>query len=220
MSYVRDDGPIGELYDHAMSKGFSTDLFLCSENQDRYISTLTDAYRDYPLFTEIFEGKFDEKTFTRMMSVDIKSRLGIMAGLASSADYESVMLLEPPKARKTRMRDYFRVADAGAYTLLLKPEMYRLEDFEKFALDRRREYLDDKTWYIYIFATGKNYQGRGYGRKLMDCVLTFADENGSRICLETNSKDNVGLYRHFGFNLADSSVYKDSLEHYVMLRSS
>ncbi len=46
-----------------------------------------------------------------MMSVDFKSRLNTLAGITTGADYESVVLLEAPKTKKTGMLEYVRAAD-------------------------------------------------------------------------------------------------------------
>lgn len=217
MNSANIDGHITDLYDYALKQGFTEDVFLCHDNQDRYIETATDGYRAYPLFRHVFAGGYDEKTLSRMMSVDFKSRLGTTAGIASSSAYESVMLIEPPNAKKTGMLQYVRVADPGAYTMLLYHCTYRQEDFEKFALEKRKSWLDDKTWYIYIFATRHSLQGMGYGKKLMELMISYADRRGYRLCLETNATGNVAMYGHFGFDTVDTSEYKDVLDHYVML---
>ncbi len=217
MPFANISEPVRKFYDHARQLGFPEELFLSADNLDRYIGTSIDAYRDYPLFLHVFRGRFDEKTFCRMMTIDFRSRLQTTAGIACSGSYESVMLLEPPGAKKVGMRDYVRVADAGAYTLLLKPVMYRLEGFERYARNKRAGLMDDKTWYIYIFATKKKFQRQGYGRKIMDVALSYADRNGCRICLETNLIDNIPMYEHFGFRRADSTYYQETLAHDVML---
>lgn len=218
MNTMSSDPAIRELYDFAARQGFSEKTFFEMENQESYIQTAIDAYGDYALFRHIFRGRYDKMTFSRMMAVDFKSRLSIMAGLSTGDAYESIMLLEPPGARGTGMPDYFRVADLPSYTLLLHPEMYRLNAFERFAREVRKPFLDGKTWYLYVFATQKRYQGMGYGKRLMELVLAFADLKGCKICLETNAPGNVSLYRHFGFTQVHYSRYQGKLDHYVMLK--
>lgn len=217
MSSGRDDPYIRSFYDHAVRKGFSSDCLFGEKNLERYIETSVDAYRDYALFDHVFKGKYDPELFSHMMNVDLRSRLGSLAGIASSERYESVMLAEPPKAEKTGMADYFGVARPEDFKLLLQPIIYRLESFEKYAREKREEFINDKTWYIYVFATKTEYQGKGYGKKLMELLLSFADENGFRICLETNEKDNLELYEHFGFKTVKRSMYQNTLEHYNMI---
>ena len=218
MNTLRSDPYIRELYDFAARRGFSESTFFGRENQESYIRTAVDAYRDYALFRHVFQGQNDEKLFSKMMAVDFASRMAVMAGLAASDAYESVMLLEPPGAKKTGMPDYFRAADLPSYTLLIHPEMYKLTAFEKYARKVREPFMDNKTWYLYIFATQKQYQNMGYGKKLMETVLSFADSKECRICLETNEPDNVELYRHFGFTQVHYARYQGKLGHYVMLR--
>lgn len=215
MNTARSENQIKEFYGFASEQGVSEYLFFRAGNYERYIETAVDGYNGYPLFLHVFGGKYDEKTLERMMSVDFMSRLDTMAGIASS-DHESVMMIEPPGTQKTGMMQYVRVADFGAYTLLFKPAMYRLEDFEKYALEKRKKFLDEKTWYIYLFATKKEFQGCGYGNKLMNTVLSFADDKGCNICLETNSEGNIAMYEHFGFVSEDMSEYKD-MKHCVMV---
>jgi ribosomal protein S18 acetylase RimI-like enzyme len=217
MNYLKDNPLIKALYDHAVKCGISEECLLNKENLDNYVNTALDAYKDYSLFQYIFKGVFDPSVFHRMVSVDLRSRLDIAAGLSCINDYESVMILEPPMSRKTRMIEYFNVARPEDYSLLFKPILYRLESFEKFALDKRKQYLDGKTWYLYIFATRSEYKGRGYGKKLMDVLISFVDENGYRICLETNDINNIGMYEHFGFRTVEQSLYQNTLEHYNML---
>ncbi len=206
---------IEDLYSFACSRGFSREVFFSGENLDRYIEAVTDAFMDYPLFLHVFGGTYDDKTFSRMLAVDFKCRLNTIAGIASPG-YESVMLIEPPGTAKTGMLQYVRSADTGSYGLLLKPAIYRLERFERYALKKRKGCLDDKTWYIYSFTTKREFQGKGYGKKLMELIVSYAEGKGLRICLETNSESNIGMYGHFGFESTDTSEYKGMI-HSVML---
>ena len=217
MTFTNENPSIRALYEHAFSKGLSPKCVFNEETQDRYIETAIDAYRDYALFRYLFNGKYDTDVFSHMMSVDFRSRIGFTAGIASSEAFESVMLIEPPKAEKPDMADYFKVAHPSDYSLLLRPIMYRMEGFEKYALEKREQFLDERTWYIYVFATKEEFKGRGFGRKLMDILLSFADDNKCRVCLETNDSGNVGMYEHFGFKTAAVSQYRGVLEHYNMI---
>ncbi|HAK57508.1 MAG TPA: hypothetical protein DCP06_00865 [Lachnospiraceae bacterium] len=206
-----------EFYDHAIRNGVDEDVIFSADNLMEYVDTALDAYREYPLFLHTFDGVYNEKVLSRMMKVDFRSRLKLMGGIASSKNYESILLFEPPNTPKTGMVEYVRVADVGDFSLLFRSAMYKQEKYEDYALEKRKEYLDDNTWYIYIFATRNEFQRQGHGKKLIKLLCSFADINGYRICLETNLKENVTMYENFGFKNMDSSIYKETLEHYVML---
>jgi len=128
-----------------------------------------------------------------------------------------MVLVEPPKTKRTRLMQYLRAADLPSYSLMLNPATYRQDAFEKYALKMRKPYLDEKTWYVYIFATKKVFQRMGYGKQLMNVLVSFANEKGYRLCLETNATENVTMYQRFGFKLMDTSNYKQRMAHYVML---
>lgn len=207
---------LSELREFCIKSGIDEEALLSPDNLDRYVETSIDAYRNYPMFMYVFNGNYDEQTLARMFRVDFKSRKQKMLGI-SDGDYESLILVEPPKAKRTGLLQYLNAADLPSYSLMLNPATYRQDSFEKYALKKRKPFLDEKTWYIYIFATKKAFQRMGYGKKLMKVLLSFADANGYRLCLETNATENVTMYNRFGFSLVDTSNYKQRMAHYVML---
>ncbi len=217
MHYGSIDSRIRELYDYAVQNGFTEDLFFQADNLGSYIRTAIDGYSEYPLFLYTLGGRYDAHTLARMMTVDFKCRLRTVAGIASSADYESVLMIEPPGMKRTGMLQYVRSADLPSWTLIFRPAIYRQMIFERYALDKRRAFLDEKTWYMYIFSTRKKNQNRGYGKKLMKLILSYADRKGYRVCLETNQAENIAMYEHFGFRTVNTSRYRNRLEHFVML---
>ncbi len=208
---------IEEFYEHALQEGILRDQLFSSENYKDYIATSVDGYRSYPLFVDMFKGNFNENVLSRMMNIDYKCRIGRVAGIASGENYESVMLLEPPCTEKTGMLHYLKIARPSDYTLLFRPALHRQQRYEEYALSKRLPYLDERTWYIYVFVTRREYQRHGYGKKLMHAACSFADKKGARVCLETNQTQNVAMYEQFGFKLMDTSVYKNRMDHFVMV---
>ena len=107
---------IKEFVDYCLQSGYSEGLFLNERNVDEYVETSVDAYNGYPLFLDVFNGGYDAKTYTRMLRVDFKSRLGKTLGIATD-NYESVLLLEPPEVPKTGMIQYLKAADMSSIPL-------------------------------------------------------------------------------------------------------
>ncbi len=122
---------IKEFVDYCLQSGYSEGLFLNERNVDEYVETSVDAYNGYPLFLDVFGG-YDAKTYTRMLRVDFKSRLGKTLGIATD-NYESVLLFEPPEVPKTGMIQYLKAADMSSIPLFFKPATVRLDSFEKYA---------------------------------------------------------------------------------------
>ncbi|MBR4144277.1 MAG: hypothetical protein IKU06_02325, partial [Lachnospiraceae bacterium] len=99
MSKGEIDRALGELREYCIKSGLSEEKLLSPDNLDRYVETSIDAYRNYPMFMYVFNGNYDEKTLARMFRVDFKSRKRKMLGI-SDGDYESLILIEPPKAKR------------------------------------------------------------------------------------------------------------------------
>ena len=74
-------------------------------------------------------------------------------------------------------------------------------------------------WYLMLLGVDPKYQGSGYGGRLLRGMLSQADEAGLSCYLETTTKENVAMYRHFGFEVIDEfTVPKTPVEIWIMLR--
>ena len=208
---------IKEFKEFCTKSGFDEDTFLSLRNLDRYIDTVVDGFEGYPVWVETFKGDYKPRILKRMLELDFKSRIHNLIGL-STDDYRSVILLEPPMTEKPGKLRYFLSADIHTFSVFLHPSTYRQDDFENYALRTRTPFIDEKTWYLYIFTTQKKYQRQGYGKKLIGSIISFAKEKGYSLCLETDLDENVPMYENFGFRVMDSSIYNNSLHHYVMVR--
>lgn len=208
---------INELYEYASLMDIPKEGFINAKNLNEYVATAVDAYKGYSVFQYMYDGKYDEVELAQMLTIDYKSWIDRIAGMSVSQNYESIVLLEPPNAKRVGMLDYIRTATLPEFKLLFRPSLHRLEKFSKFALKLRKQFLDERTWYFYIFATRHDAQGKKYGKRLMNVLLSFAEDRNYRICLETNSDSNLSMYEHFGFKKMVSSCFNDSIVHYVML---
>lgn len=72
---------------------------------------------------------------------------------------------------------------------------------------------------LYNLSIKKDAQGRGLASKLLRPMLQFCDDEKMVAYLETNKESNVGLYRHYGFNLMNEEcIPKTPVTHYAMVR--
>lgn len=57
--------------------------------------------------------------------------------------------------------------------------------------------------YVIALGTHPDYQGKGYGRALLEeiCALAAKDPNSQGVCLDTESKSNVSWYESLGFSV-------------------
>ena len=79
--------------------------------------------------------------------------------------------------------------------------IFKLLSYENFAMKLKKKYTGNNDWYLYNICVQKNAQGNKIASKLLFPLLDFCDNNSLPCYLETNSKNNVPLYEHFGFTL-------------------
>ena len=84
----------------------------------------------------------------------------------------------------------------------------------------KKEYTDNYDWYLFNLSIKKDAQGKGIASKLMRPMLQFCDDERMVAYLETNKEANVGLYRHYGFDLMkEEQIPKSNVMHYAMTRN-
>jgi GNAT superfamily N-acetyltransferase len=74
-------------------------------------------------------------------------------------------------------------------------------------------------WYLMLVGVDPEYQGNGYGGRLIKSMLCKAAEAGLPCYLETETESNVRLYQHFGFEVIDEFIVPGTpVKIWVMLR--
>jgi ribosomal protein S18 acetylase RimI-like enzyme len=87
-------------------------------------------------------------------------------------------------------------------------------------MNLKKEFTDNYDWYLYNLSIKKEAQGKGIASKLMRPMLQFCDDERMVAYLETNKEANVGLYKHYGFDLVkEEQIPKSTVMHYAMVRN-
>lgn len=81
--------------------------------------------------------------------------------------------------------------------------------------------FDREKAYLYGVSTSKRFQGKGYGKKLLDYVLKYLIKIGIKTVELTADEDNIiaqNLYSQFGFKIVEnlSNEYGDNVPRYLM----
>lgn len=81
--------------------------------------------------------------------------------------------------------------------------------------------FDRDKAYLYGVSTSKRFQGKGYGKKLLDYVLKYLIKIGIKTVELTADEDNIiaqNLYSQFGFKIVEnlSNEYGDNIPRYLM----
>merc|ERR1711862_933539 len=71
---------------------------------------------------------------------------------------------------------------------------------------KRKDIMKSYPKHIYLMQIGvrRQFQGKGIGKKLFKTLFAAADSLQVHVYLETESEENVSLYQHYGFNIAET----------------
>ncbi len=97
--------------------------------------------------------------------------------------------------------------------------MLRMMPLRVFDADRKRHMQDRPYIYVMIVGVAPEYQGQGFGGKLLRNIINESDNTGLPIYLETSTHGNVAIYNHLGFKILDEiNLPKLNLPQWEMLR--
>jgi GNAT superfamily N-acetyltransferase len=97
----------------------------------------------------------------------------------------------------------------------------RREAYFSYIIALRARLTPERYWFLQALGVDPAYQGQGFSSRLLKPMLTLVEKEGMPCFLETQAENNVKLYEHFGFKVADESVIPGvNLKHWVMVRGN
>ena len=97
----------------------------------------------------------------------------------------------------------------------------RVLHFEAEAKRVAKRHQTANDGYLMAFATRIDKLGQHYGKPLIEALLCDLDASGEGCYLETLKAENVDLYKHFSFQLKESTpIHSGNLTLYAMLRTA
>ena len=178
-----------------------------------------DAYRDYPLHNWFTKGKYDAKASKLIMQISLRTMTEDAVIYADSEEMNGFAAWLPFGFTGSKTLPFLF---NGGLKLILHSGfgiIGRLLTYETYAMNLKKEFTDNYDWYLYNLSIKKEAQGRGIASKLMRPMLNFCDDERMVAYLETNKESNVGLYKHYGFDLMkEELIPKTTVTHYAMVR--
>ncbi|MFX1493595.1 MAG: GNAT family N-acetyltransferase [Promethearchaeota archaeon] len=173
-----------------------SDLYkLNKKDIKKAVDVLVSAYTEDPVMQIVF--KEEDK---RRIQFEVVLKFCIKYGsvFATSNNFEGVMAILPYDKSDMSVP---RIILSGGFFLSLKLMKFRkmMEQNIK-AIEEVKKNLDIGP-YIYLFIVGvsQEFQGKGYGGKLLRAVVEKADKESKPMYLETQIEKNVSLYEKYGF---------------------
>ena len=186
---------------------------------DRLAEIAADAYLDYPLHNWFTGGKYDEVASRLIMQISLKTMTEDAVIYADSEEMNGFAVWLPFGFTGSKTLPFLM---NGGFKLILHSGpgiIKRLLTYETYAMNLKKEFTDNYDWYLYNLSIRKDAQGKGIASKLMRSMLQFCDDERMVAYLETNKESNVGLYRHYGFDLMKEELIPGTpVTHYSMVR--
>ena len=186
---------------------------------DRLAEVAADAYRDYPLHNWFTKGKYDAVASRLIMQISLKTMTEDAVIYADSEEINGFAVWLPFGFTGSKTVPFLV---NGGLKLILHSGLGiigRLLAYETYAMNLKKEFTDNYDWYLYNLSIKKDAQGKGIASKLMRPMMQFCDRERMVAYLETNKEANVGLYKHYGFDLMkEELIPKTPVTHYSMVR--
>ena len=185
----------------------------------RLAEVAADAYLDYPLHNWLSNGKYDAKASRLLMQASIKAMTEYAVIYADSEEINGYAAWIPFGYTGNKALPFLL---SGGMKLILHSGfgiINKLIAYDEYAMGLKKEFTNHYDWYLFNLSVKRDAQGNGIATRLMRPMLDFCDRERMLAYLETHRESNVGLYKHYGFDLvSDEPIPKTSVTHYSMLR--
>ncbi|MHA1821648.1 MAG: GNAT family N-acetyltransferase [Promethearchaeota archaeon] len=178
---------------------------------------LGEAFWDYPGFTISFKedmGNLKDKyknmesipirrkrKLSQLFEIILKYTQGYGRIVCTSPEIEGVIIFyEPPKHKY----NLFRMLISGALKIPFMLGLYftrmqnKISDFQEKIRGRIKE---QEHIYFSMIGVKPEYQGKKFGKRLINFLKEYSRSKGLPIYLETNKNQNVEIYKKLGFKL-------------------
>ena len=207
---------------HMINSSGEDTIRLGRSHSKRAAEVLVRAFWNHPPLQYYFPDEAErERIAPYFFSLSVLNVLRYGEVHATSPDLEGIALWLPS--------DSYPVT---VWRLLRSVPPSEILSFGRYGGSRMRElgqYIDEvhgrlapfKHWFLQAIGVDPQFQGQGHAGKLLRRMLTRIDEAGLPCYLETLEEQNVGLYEHFGFAVAEeSAIPGTSLTNWAMLREA
>ena len=183
---------------------------LTKEDIPRAVECLKDAFKDDPLWAEVFKNDPDkDNSLTGFYATPLL--YGIKYGKAYSAtpEIEGVAVWVPGKFATMTMWRMFRCGALLYGAKMGKETLQNLSIISKQLGPERKSLMKNKTYqYLMIIGVSGRAQGMGLASKLMDAMKEESEREGIHLYLETEKEENIAFYEKHGFKMLKKIVLK------------
>jgi ribosomal protein S18 acetylase RimI-like enzyme len=179
------------------------------------VNVLANAFSKDSMWKEIFNDEDKNRILTEVM---VRFCLKYGSVLATSDKVEGVMAITPHDTDMTT----WRIIRSGSFFLSLKisKEAKKMEILSNAVEEAKKSLNLDPYIHLLIMGVSQEFQGKGFGGKLLRALLEKAETEKKSIYLETQKEENVTFYEKYGFSVKKKIILPEplNLPMWLMLR--
>jgi len=170
------------------------------------VDVLTNAFSKESMWKEVFTDEEKNRILTEVM---VRFCLKYGNVLSTSDNLEGVMAITPHDKDMTT----WRIIRSGAFFLSMKiANEAKKMDVLSSAVEEAKKSLNLGP-YIHLLMMGvsQEFQGKGFGGKLLRALIEKAETEKKSIYLETQKEENVNFYEKYGFSVKKKIILPEPL---------
>ena len=157
-------------------------------------NVLANAFSEDPMWKKIFKEEDKYRVISEMMA-----RFSLKYGnvFSTSDNLEGVMAIAPHDKDLTA----WRIIRSGAFFLSMKiaSVMKTMKPVGEAIKEEKKNLNIGPYIYLLIIGVSQEFQGKGFGGKLLRAIIEKSEIERKSIYLETQIEKNVTLYEKYGF---------------------
>ncbi|MHB1486764.1 MAG: GNAT family N-acetyltransferase [Acidimicrobiales bacterium] len=166
--------------------------------------SLARAFFDDPVMTWLFPNESTRPDkLVRMFAAQMTRIILPKDSLYTTDQRQGGALWEPPGTSKLGPWDLLRLAPS--FGTIFGP---RVPAVIKLLATIDAKHPAEPSWYLFTLGTDPAIQGQGFGRSLMEPVLSHCDTEGLPAYLESSKLANIAFYERAGFKVTGEITVK------------
>jgi len=179
------------------------------------VTVLANAFSEDSMWKKIFNDEDKNLILTEVM---VRFCLKYGNVLATSDNLEGVMAIAPHDKEMTTLR----VILSGSFFLSMKisKEAKNMQVLSNAVEEAKKSLNLGLYIHLLIMGVSEEFQGKGFGGKLLRALIEKAETERTPIYLETQKEDNITFYEKYGFSVKKKIILPEplNLPMWLMLR--
>jgi len=170
------------------------------------VDVLTDAFSKESMWKEVFTDEEKNRILTEVM---VRFCLKYGSVYATSENFEGIMALAPHDKEMTT----WTIVRSGAFFLSMKiaDEAKKMEVLNSAVEEAKKSLNLGSHIHLLMMGVSQEFQGKGFGGKLLRALIEKAEAEKKSIYLETQKENNVKLYEKYGFSVKRTIILPEPL---------